>query len=134
VLQLGHVLFRRSFLRELPREHEFGFEYGPGRLNPTVERCSHPPECRVPYSPLDVYNDVIGIGLVPVTVQCLGGQAELDDEVSGKVLRIDLAALFTPEAMQGRLIIAHNDPSVRPADERTATRGGLIIHSMLPND
>ena len=53
-------------------------------------------------------------------VEGLGDDPELDDEVAGKVLRLDLAALFPPEAEQGGLVIAHDDPGVRAADEVAA--------------
>ena len=45
---------------------------------------------------------------------------ELDDEVAGQVLRLDLAAFFPPEAEQGGFVIAHDDPGVRAADEVSA--------------
>ena len=65
-------------------------------------------------------SDLAGIALVPVPVEGLGHDAELDDEVAGEVLGLDLAALFPPEAQQGRLVIAHDDPGVRAADELTS--------------
>ena len=43
--------------------------------------------------------------------------AELDDQVAGEVLGLDLAALFPPEPEQGGLVIAHDDPGVRAADK-----------------
>ena len=45
---------------------------------------------------------------------------ELDDEVAGQVLRLDLAALFLPQPDQGGFIVAHDDPGVRAADEIAA--------------
>jgi hypothetical protein len=39
VLKLGHVLLGRCFLRERPRQHEFGFEHGSGALDDTVQGC-----------------------------------------------------------------------------------------------
>ena len=47
-------------------------------------------------------------------------EPELDDEVAGKVLRLDLAAFLAPQPQQGGLIIAHDDPGVRAADEVAA--------------
>jgi hypothetical protein len=52
-----------------------------------------------------------GIGLVPPPIK------ELDDEIAGKVLRVDLAPLFLPQPYQGGLVIAHYYPGVRAADE-----------------
>ena len=54
---------------------------------------------------------------IPAPVQVLGREAELDDEVAGEVLRLDLAPLLPPEPEEGGLIIAHDDPGVRAADE-----------------
>ena len=34
--------------------------------------------------------------------------------------RLDLAALFPPQPQEGGLIVAHDDPGVRAADERAA--------------
>ena len=52
--------------------------------------------------------------------------AELDDEIAGQVLRLDLAALFPPEPQQGGLIIAHDDPGIRAADEVAARRFDFV--------
>ena len=55
----------------------------------------------MPDPPLDVRDDLTGIGLVPAPVEVLGSQAELDDEVAGQVLRLDFAAFLPPEPQQG---------------------------------
>ena len=59
----------------------------------------------MPDLPLDVRDDLTGIGLVPAPVELLGDQAELDDEVAGQVLWLDLAALFPPQPQQGGLVV-----------------------------
>ena len=41
----------------------------------------------------------------------------------GQVLGLDLAALFPPEPEQGGLVVAHDDPGVRAADEGAAVWG-----------
>ena len=41
----------------------------------------------------------------------------------GQVLRLDLAALFPPEPNQRLLIITHDDPGVRAADEMATIAG-----------
>ena len=61
-----------------------------------------------------------GVALVPLAIEVLGRQAELDDEVAGEVLRPDLAALFLPQADQGLLVLAHDDAGVGAADEVAA--------------
>jgi hypothetical protein len=60
-------------------------------------------------------------GWPPQAVEGFGGQAELDDKVAREVHRLDLAALFAPEAEQGALVIAHDDPGIRATDEMAAT-------------
>ena len=55
-----------------------------------------------------------------MSVESFGRHAKLDDEVSGQVLRLGLASFLAPEADQGGLIVAHDDPGIRAADERTA--------------
>src|SRR6266568_6801780 len=49
---------------------------------------------RMPNSALDILEDLPGIALEPVPIEGLGRDPELDDEVSGQVLGLDLAALF----------------------------------------
>ena len=66
------------------------------------------------------------VSFVPGPVQRFSGDAELDDEIFAEILRLALAALFPPEADQGRLVRAHDDPSVRAADEQAAVDAGLV--------
>jgi hypothetical protein len=65
-----------------------------------------------------------GVALIPGPVEVLGGEAELDDEVAGEVLRPDLAPLLLPQADQGFLVLAHDDASIRASDEVAAVRPG----------
>ena len=76
----------------------------------------------MPQPMLDAFDGLPGVALVPMPVEVLGHEAELDDEVAGQVLRLDLAAFLPPEAEQGGLVVAHDDPGVRAADERAAVR------------
>ena len=71
--------------------------------------------------PLNIRNDLAGVGFIPAPIEVFGYDAELDDEITGQVLRFDLAALFAPEPQQCRLIITHDNPSIRPSDKVTAT-------------
>jgi hypothetical protein len=74
-----------------------------------------------------------GITLVPVPVQPLSGQAELDNEIAGEILRLDLAAFFLPKANEGSFIVAHDDARVRAADEVAAIgRFEPRSHATLP--
>ena len=60
-----------------------------------------------------------GVALVPAPVEVFGDGAELNDQVVGQVFRLDLAALFAPEAEECSLIIAHDDAGIRAADKVT---------------
>ena len=76
--------------------------------------------------------DLAGIALVPAPVELLGRGPELDDEVAGQVLRLDLAALLPPEAEQGGFVVAHDDPGVRAADEvATLQAKQLRVHRRI---
>src|SRR5215472_5324760 len=83
----------------------------------------------MPDLPLYVRKDLASIGLIPAPVQVFGRQSQLDKEIAGQVLRFGLAALFAPKADQRRLVIAHDDPGVRAADE--ATPAGLAVCANL---
>ena len=122
MLQLRHVLLGGRLLRERPGQHEFGFEYRAAAFDPAVERGRHPSERRMPDPPLDIRDDLPGIGLVPAPVEVLGRDTKLDDEIAGKVLRLDFTALFPPQPDESGLIVAHDDPGVRAADEIAALR------------
>ena len=77
---------------------------------------------------LDVGDPPAGVALVPGAIEVLGGRPQLHDEVAGEVLGLDLAALFPPEADQGRFVAAHDDPGVRAADEGAAAPIRLCAH------
>jgi hypothetical protein len=49
------------------------------------------------------------VAFEPVAVEGFGDNPELDDEVAGEVLRLDLAVLLPPEPEQGGLVRAHAD-------------------------
>jgi hypothetical protein len=69
-----------------------------------------------------VRNNLPGIRLVPAPIETFGRQAELNDEIPGKVFRFDIASLFPPQTEQSRFITAHNDPGVRAAYKGAAAR------------
>jgi hypothetical protein len=69
---------------------------------------------------LHVLDGVAGVALVPLAIEVLGHDPELDDEVAREVLRPDLAAFFLPEADQGLFVLAHDDAGVGAADEVAA--------------
>ena len=67
VLQLRHMFFGGRFFRELPGQHEFGFEHV-AAFDPTVEGRRHPRKGRMTAPLLDIGDDPPGIGLVPAPV------------------------------------------------------------------
>jgi hypothetical protein len=69
------------------------------------------------YPPLDVFEGMTGITLIPVPVEVFGRDPELDDEIAREVLGLGFAALFSPEAEQRIFIITHYDAGVRTANE-----------------
>jgi hypothetical protein len=71
-------------------------------------------------SRLHIRDRIAGVALVPLAIEVLGCQAELDDEVGREVLRPDLAALLLPEPDQRFLVLAHDDASIGAPDEVTA--------------
>ena len=85
--------------------------------DPPVECGRHPAQRRMEDLALDVGDDLTGIGLVPAPIKVLGGDPELDDEIAREVLRLNLTTFFLPQPQQRGLVIAHDDPRVRAADE-----------------
>jgi hypothetical protein len=63
---------------------------------------------------LPVLNDLPRVQFEPVTIDSLDGDAELDDEVIGEVLWLDLTVFLLPEPQKRGFIVAHDD-SKRPS-------------------
>ena len=112
MLELRHVLLGRRLFRERPGQHELGLKDRPLALHEAVKRGRHPADYRMLNAPLDVFDGLAGVALVPVPIEVFGHEAELDNEVTRQVLRFDLAAFFPPEAQQSGLVLAHDDPGV----------------------
>ena len=60
-------------------------------------------------------------------VQILGREAKLDNEIAGQVFRFGLAVLLPPEPEEGVLVITHDGPGVRAADEIAALEADLPL-------
>jgi hypothetical protein len=58
-----------------------------------------------------------GVALVPAPVEILRDRPKLDSQVVRQILRLNLAALLPPKPQQGSLIVTHNDPGIRAANE-----------------
>ena len=82
MLQLRHIFLGRGFFRERPGQHELGLEDCSGRLHSAVERSCHPAQHWMPYLSLHVREDLASISLIPASIQPLGGNAKLDDEIA----------------------------------------------------
>jgi hypothetical protein len=80
---------------------------------------------------LNAFDGLPGIALVPMPVEGFSHDAELDNEVAREVLWLDLAPFLPPEAEEGGLIIAHDDPGVRAADEEAAVCPQTRNHGLL---
>jgi hypothetical protein len=65
--------------------------------------------------PLYLSDDLAGFFLEPVPVESLGRAAELDQEIGGQVLGLDLASFLLPEPEQRPLVVAHDDPGIGTA-------------------
>jgi hypothetical protein len=85
----------------------------------------------MPYLALNVGNHLPSIGLIPAAIELLGRESQLDYEIAGQVLRLDLTPLLTPKLNKGRFIVAHDDPGVRATDEITAVLRGLFPHHLF---
>ena len=123
MLQLRHVFLHRRFLGERPGQHELGLEHGLTALNPPIERGAIQRSigwrmCR--------WTSVITCPVLASYQRRLRSSVtdpELDDQIAGQVLWLDLAALFLPEPDERFLIITHDDPGVRAADEMATIAG-----------
>ena len=72
---------------------------------------------------LDVLDGLTSAALVPNSVEFFRDGTELNDEVVGEILSIDLAALFAPKTDEVFFIITHDDARIRAADEIAAIVG-----------
>jgi hypothetical protein len=120
MLQLRHVFLGRRFLRERPWQHKLGLEHGIAALDSPIQSRRHPAQNRMADSLLDVGDHLPAIGLVPAPIEILGGDAELNYEIAGQVLRLDFSPFLLPQPDQRLLVAPHDDPGIRAADETAA--------------
>ena len=90
------MLVGRGLFREIPGQHELGFEYCAGRFDDAVQRRCHPFDHGVCNPFLHAVDGPTGVALEPAPVKILGNGAKLDDKVVGEVFGLDLAALLAP--------------------------------------
>ena len=89
------------------------FENRPGAFDPAVQSRGHPAERRMRHLLLHVGKDLPGAGLIPSAGSGPRWPGrELDNEIAGQVLGLDLAPLLPPEPQEGSLVIAHDDLGV----------------------
>jgi hypothetical protein len=74
----------------------------------------------VDHPPLDFFERVASIALIPVSVEGLRHYPELNEEIAGEVLGLSFAALLSPEAEQSIFVIAHDDAGIGATDKGAA--------------
>ena len=118
MLELGHVLLGRALLREDQGSMNLASNTAPVCSTIAVQGRRHPARdtggAHARWTSLTTW---------PVLrsyqrrFRSSVAHAELDDEVAGQVLGLGFAALLPPQAEQGRLIAAHDDPGIRAAND-----------------
>jgi hypothetical protein len=107
--------------------NELGLEHLATGVQHPVKCCGHPFVDRVSEVLLDVSDGAASIAFVPAPIQVLRDDPKLDEQISGQVLRLKLAALFAPKPNERGLIIAHDNAGVR-----TANKGGAFGSKHCP--
>src|SRR5664279_2124481 len=116
------MLFRGGLFRERPRQHEFGLEHRLRLFDQAIEGGGHPRNGWMRNALLHRSQPVTGVALIPMPVELLGDEAQLDDQLARKVRRLDFTALFAPKAEESGFVAPHNDPSVGAADKAAPIR------------
>ena len=88
---------------------------------------------------LDVGDDLAGIRLVPAPIEVFRDKPELNDEIIGEILRLDLATFLSPQPQKGCLVIAHDDAGIRAANEVAVLQTScstqyICVHLYAPGD
>ena len=83
---------------------------------------------------LNIRKNLTGVSLIPAPVQVLGRDPQLDNEVAGQVLGVDLAQFLPPEPKEGGLVTANDDTGVGAADEVTAVKRSGNVHFSALHD
>jgi len=71
---------------------------------------------------LNIFQSLARVSLEPLPIERLCHDPELNDEVRGQVLGLNLASFLSPETDESCLIITHNDPGVRASNESLPER------------
>ena len=74
----------------------FASKTAPLRLDPAIERRSHPAQGRVPNHVFGHRSLLPGVGFEPAAIEVLGDHSELHDKIGGQVFGRDLASLLPP--------------------------------------
>jgi hypothetical protein len=69
---------------------------------------------------LNVADGVARVALVPAPVEVFCGGPELDHQDAGQVFGTDLPSFFSPQPDQGPLVVPHDYPGIRAANEFAA--------------
>src|SRR6266851_7961887 len=71
-------------------------------------------------APLQVFDDVACLALVPTTVEIFGDSAELNYQIVRQVFGFNLAAFLSPQPNQHGFVGTHDGPGIGAADKGTA--------------
>ena len=72
------------------------------RFDHAVDGGGHPAHDRMLHVALDIAEDLPRVAFEPVAVEGLGDHPELDDEVAGKVLGLDVTSLLASPSISRR--------------------------------
>ena len=72
---------------------------------------------------LHVGNDLAGISLIPAPIKVFGNRTQLDNEVCRTSPPAQSRRAFPSTAGSARVVITHDDPGIRTADEVAAVAG-----------
>ena len=72
------------------------------RLDDPVQRRSHPADYRVADPALDISDDLPGRALVPLPIEVLSREPQLDEQIARMVLRLQLRLVFLARGAAGR--------------------------------
>ena len=114
------MLFGRRLFGERPWQRELSLEHRVEVVDDSVQCRRHPPAHRMLDPALPSVTTRPSIALVPASVERLGDDPELDNEIIVRSIRLNLATLLLPQPDQRRFVGAHDDPCVRAADELAA--------------
>jgi hypothetical protein len=99
-------------LGKRPRQHELGLKNRPSPFHHAVQGGRQKADYRMLDPPLDGCDDLAGVSLEPVSIEPLGHDTELHNQIAREVLRFGLVAFLLPKPEEGRFVRTHDDAGV----------------------